>query len=358
MAFDACIAAQGASLGPPVSGPLAELDLTRSIPADVDLHSYDHILVATSGGKDCLAAILVLLEMGIPRDVIEMHHHLVDDPEEELMEWPNGASYVKQVGASLGIAVHLSWRVGGFAGEMDRVNAPTAPVRFETPEGVVRQVGGQSEKLGTRGLFPQMARSLSVRWCSSSAKAEVMAMVIRHQHRFDGKRILVVDGCRAEESPGRATYAVFEAHCTDARLSGRRHVDTLRPVHGWLEAEVWEMLRRWGVVPHLSYFLGWPRHSCLTCIFLSVCGWATVRHFFRKFFDRVARREARSGRTINRKGSIDQLADRGTPYQACFDHPELVAVALDKIYHPPVRCDPALWSLPAGAFGKDGGGPS
>ena len=43
-----------------------------------DLTSYSKILCAVSGGKDGLASLLLLLEAGVPREKIEIHHHLVD----------------------------------------------------------------------------------------------------------------------------------------------------------------------------------------------------------------------------------------------------------------------------------------
>ena len=43
-----------------------------------DLAVYDRILVAFSGGKDSLAALLHLLELGVDPARIELHHHDVD----------------------------------------------------------------------------------------------------------------------------------------------------------------------------------------------------------------------------------------------------------------------------------------
>jgi hypothetical protein len=43
-----------------------------------DLASYDHILVFTSGGKDSLACLLHLLEVGVELARTELHHHDVD----------------------------------------------------------------------------------------------------------------------------------------------------------------------------------------------------------------------------------------------------------------------------------------
>ncbi len=45
-----------------------------------DLSSYDHIVLATSGGKDSLACLLYLLSKGVPLKIIELWHHLIDGP--------------------------------------------------------------------------------------------------------------------------------------------------------------------------------------------------------------------------------------------------------------------------------------
>ena len=48
------------------------------------LENYDKIIVLFSGGKDSLASLLYLLELGVPEDKIELWHHnhgLARNPE-------------------------------------------------------------------------------------------------------------------------------------------------------------------------------------------------------------------------------------------------------------------------------------
>lgn len=42
---------------------------------------YDKYIVAFSGGKDCTACFLHLLDIGIPKERIELWHHEVDGRE-------------------------------------------------------------------------------------------------------------------------------------------------------------------------------------------------------------------------------------------------------------------------------------
>jgi len=324
-----------------------------------DLHSYDHYLVGFSGGKDSLAAVLCLLEQGVSPSRIELHHHDVDGEGPVFMDWPCTLSYCEAVGRALGIRVYRSYREGGFLREMLREQAPTAAVVFEAPEGGFRRVGGVSDKLGTRLRFPQVSASLITRWCSGSTKIDVMDALIANQDRFFGRRTLVITGERAEESHNRAQYLPFLPHRKDIRQSVRRprHVDHWRPVHTWSEAEVWAIMRRHGIVPHVSYGLGWSRLSCRGCIFLSPNGIRTLRDIFPEAFEIIASHEDRFGVTIQRNASWRDLAERGVPYAAALARPDLVAQARSREWYLPIVVSPEEWELPAGAFGE-GGGPT
>ena len=151
----------------------------------------------------------------------------------------------------------------------------------------------------------------------------------------------------------------FEADRSDTRTGThrRRHVDHWRPVHRLLEPGVWEMLRRHGIVPAPAYRLGWSRLSCLACIFGGSDQWASVRYLAPAWFEQIAAHEEGFGRTIQRHCSVRVLADRGRPYRALVDQPELAQRAMQHVWDEPVSVCPKLWTLPAGAFGE-GTGPS
>ncbi|PZU06522.1 phosphoadenosine phosphosulfate reductase family protein [Sphingomonas sp.] len=318
--------------------------------ADPDLRAYRRIVVAFSGGKDSLAALLHLLDIGVPTDAIELHHHEVDGRGASFMDWPCTAGYVGAIAGHLGIPVYFSWREGGFARELDRNGTSTAPIRFETPTGIGR--AGGFGRAGTRGLFPQTSADLRVRWCSPALKIDVLAAAIRNQNRFFDGRTLVVTGERAEESPARAHYARLERHRT---ATAARAVEHWRPIHDWTEARVWKMIASSAIRPHPAYVLGWGRLSCRTCIFGSPDQWATIRLLFPAAFDRIRRREAATGKSIHRALDLDRLAERGHPFPAATLHPDALAQAEDARWRLPIILTP--WSLPAGAFG-DAAGPT
>jgi 3'-phosphoadenosine 5'-phosphosulfate sulfotransferase (PAPS reductase)/FAD synthetase len=322
-----------------------------------DLASYQKILCAVSGGKDGLASLLLLLEAGVPREKIEIHHHLVDGMGPTFMDWPVSKSYVDCLGAAFGIPVLHSWRVGGFLKEMLRDNESTAPVSFQTLEGGLVTVGGERGPKGVRRKFPQVTANLQQRWCSSALKIDVFARILTNDPRFHGQRVLVVTGERAEESAARAKYAVFEPHRADLR-NGRkvtRHIDHWRPVHAFSEAQVWEVLKRHRVRPHPAYWLGWNRMSCRNCIFSGPNEWATVRLHMPEAFAPVAQYEREFGFTIQHKESVDEQADRGVPHVCQL---EMLLLADSKTYYAEIIVPESegTWQHPPGAF-KKGNGP-
>ena len=134
-----------------------------------------------------------------------------------------------------------------------------------------------------------------------------------------------------------------------------RHVDHWRMVIDWSEAQVWDILREFGVMPHPAYRLGWQRVSCLACIFGLADQWASVRLMAPDVFNRIAQYERDFGKTIRQGKSVVQLADSGTPYPSCYNQ-ELVELAMSRNY-PTTLALTDNWTLPAGAF-KHCGGPS
>ncbi|RMA56442.1 3'-phosphoadenosine 5'-phosphosulfate sulfotransferase (PAPS reductase)/FAD synthetase [Acidovorax sp. 100] len=339
-----------------------ELELAANPPSKahkepIDVMSYDRYIVAMSGGKDSIACLLHLLECGVPKDRIEVHHHCVDgEPtgEDGLMDWPVTTDYCRKVAEAFGLRFSLSWRHGGIERELMRNNQPTAPVSIPyLVDGKRMDVGGQG-KPNTRLKFPQQSSNLSVRWCSSVAKISLMDAWISNDPQFLEGRTLVITGERAEESSSRAHYHEFEPHRKDNRNGARvrRLVDHWRPVHKWTEHQVWGIIKRWRVVPHVGYSLGFGRLSCRVCVFASKDQWATVKFIAPSQFKRVSTLEAFTGLTIHRAKSVEEQASCGRVYPASVD-PELIAVANSHVYTLEVFTD--NWVLPAGAFGEASG---
>src|SRR5262249_44790746 len=232
----------------------------------------------------------------------------------------------------------------------------TRPVRFQTQAGGWMQACGLKGKIATRERFPQPCNDLKVRWCSPVLKIQVAEAALNNDPAFQGGgKVLFLTGERRQEGGRRKTYAEKEPPRCDRK---KRRVDAWRPVIDWDEARVWETIRRWRVRPHPAYRLGFPRVSCMTCVFGGPDQWASVRAIAPARFDRIAAFEAEFGCTIKRGVNIEQLANRGTPYPACEDA-ALVRLAMSEGYPAVGGVVPEgeEWVMPAGAFGR-GGGPS
>lgn len=333
------------------------------------LDSYQRVLAFTSGGKDSLAMVLNLLELGVPPHKIELHHHLVDGDKDLFMDWPVTRDYCRKVADTFGMRYSESWREGGFRAEMLRENALTLPVAFIDEQGKRKEVGGVSGRPNTRRKFPQVSKDLSVRWCSSSLKIDVGNAFIRHTPRFQVGKTLVLSGERADESPGRKRYAECEMHVTGRsavyetdtsgnkvrvghKRSALRHVDHWRPVHKWSEADVWEIIKRHGVMPHPAYFLGFNRCSCSKCIFLRPNSLATLAQIDPDGLKEIDNYEKEFGCTIDIKERKSVL-ERASEGVATNYDPAMAKLAMSETFDLPIITE--NWQLPAGAFSTNDG---
>lgn len=339
---------------PRQAGKVIPLRPRPSAPIAFDPLGYDRYAVAISGGKDSVAILLHLFDLGVDPKKIELHHHLVDGRESNLMDWPVSEDYVRKLAHAFGLKIYFSWRVGGIEREMLRNGTRTAPVAFESEDGTVKVLGGDRGKSGVRLKFPQTTSNLTQRYCSAYAKIDVFARVLVNETRFRSGRTLVVTGERAEESAARALYATLEPHRSDNRNGEKvqRYIDHWRPVHGWSEAQVWEIIRRFKINPHPAYWLGWGRMSCRNCIFNSANMWATVRTHMPHAFTPIANYERQFNVTIHRTKTVEELAASGTPFPCSI---EMLELAESTEYYAPIFVDD--WQLPPGAF-KEGAGPS
>ena len=326
----------------------------------IDLSFYDRVILCMSGGKDSIAALLHLIELGFDTNKIELWHHDVDGREgSTLMDWAFMADYNRKLAAAFGIPIYFSRLEGGFEGEMLKENSYSRSHKIETPDGLVTLARDTSRaKPGTRLKFPQVSANLQTRWCSSALKIDVGRRALNNQPRFDGKRVLFVTGERRQESSNRSKYNQLEPHACDRR-NGRkgRHVDHWRPVLHWGEDRVWDALKRHGVLPPVPYRLGWSRSSCRACIFNDATIWATLRHYFPGSLDSIADYEQQFGTTINRNRiPVLDVSSQAEPLK--IDDREALEQSVSHSYYLPIFQGDAEWRLPAGAFAKAGCGPS
>lgn len=324
--------------GPP-EAPEADAPLEAINP-----HNYDVVIVAFSAGKDSIACVLHLIEMGIKP---ELWHHDVDGGGENFFDWPVTKAYARAFAAHLGLPLYLSWREGGIEAEMTKANDRTKPVFYETPDGL-KSSGGIRGKIATRRKWPAVSADLRVRWCSAVAKIDVFSAAMAGQDRFKGKKVLVVTGERRQESTARSRYLASEPHRTHAPGKvARRHVTHWRPVIDWSEEQVWDIIRRHGIVPHPCYRLGFSRASCMICIFSSANQVAAVKKLDPARFAKVVGYEKDFNHTIRSDIGWDELAEKAIAAE--YD-PAIVRLAMSRTYDEPIFTE--TWEMPKGAFGE------
>lgn len=190
------------------------------LPELLPLEEYDLIVVLLSGGKDSVACLYKLLEMGVPKERIELWHHDIDGGHpSRRMDWRCTQNYVRALADAEGIRLRVSYRVNGFFGELYRIGA-SEPVEWVEPTGEIKQCRlsqnylkckalkeQATEKLeellreyGYRMKFPAKSPDLSRRWCSAYLKVMVAGAVISNldqlgeleklggkRHRFPAK---------------------------------------------------------------------------------------------------------------------------------------------------------------------------
>ncbi|MDQ1150174.1 3'-phosphoadenosine 5'-phosphosulfate sulfotransferase (PAPS reductase)/FAD synthetase [Sphingobacterium zeae] len=317
--------------------------------------SYDKYIVAFSGGKDSIALVLYLLDLGVDPCKIELWHHDIDGNDEAFMDWECTHDYCQKFADAFGLEIYFSWKEGGFKREMLRDNQRTAPTWFETPGKILKKVGGIAGKLATRLKFPQVAADLKVRWCSAYLKIDVCSIAIRNQERFNGLKTIVLSGERGEESTARSKYKIFEADRSDNR-SGKlnRLVDRWRPLRDWKESEIWDIIRKYRVRVHPCYYMGWSRCSCKFCIFGNADQFASAYKISPIQGEEIMGYEERFGVTMKRNTDLRSLISCGNAYANITA--ELARQATSKIYDQQIIFnDNEEWVLPAGAYGESCG---
>jgi len=322
-----------------------EIDITgtmQKMAAD-NIAGYDRYIVAFSGGKDSLATLIWLLDQGIDKSTIELHHHDVDGREgSKMFDWAVTKSYCESVAAHFQLPLTYSWRIGGIEGEILKENAQSAGIKYTTPDGDVIELGTNA-KVATRRKFPAIVADLRTRWCSSLVKIDVFSRWLNSCHRFVGKRILVLTGERAQESVNRASYNYAEAHKTN---SSKKTVHAIRPILSWGEQRVWDAIKAAGINPHPAYQLGFSRVSCATCIFNGKNEFATIRRINPTQFNGIANLEAEINFTMKADINLDEFADKG---EALSVTPEIEAELVSDTYTQGIYVGSA-WKMPEGAF--------
>jgi len=319
---------------------------------------YDHIIISESGGKDSMACLFYLLDLGVLPSKLELWHQSVDGGKEdyvELMDWPVTESYVEAVGNHFGIKTSFQWRSGGFFNELMRKDSLTGDVYY-CDDGDIFCLPTKGGKKNTRMMWPAMSPDLRKRYCSPYLKIDVFRRVLNNHPRYKEKKILVVTGERREESSNRAKYLETELHTCNSK---KRLVHAWRPVIDWNEQQIWDQYENRRFLPHPAYLLGWNRTSCFGCIFSTADLWAMMREIAPERFAKLVSIEKQLNHTIDtNRISLEEKANLGGLDRLPRDKrlSKWVNMALSHTF---TAEDLIMnkWESPAGAFRGNVGGP-
>lgn len=224
---------------------LADFDVEVPTP---DLTTYDLILVNTSAGKDSQVALDLVVrlarEAGVADRLVAVHADL------GRVEWEGTADLAARQAAAYGVPFVVV-KKAGYADLLDRIEQhgkwPGPETRFCTSEFKTAQV---------RSMMTQLVRLHPER-----------GVIGRDGTLKSGRqlRILNVQGIRAQESSKRAGRNPLEYEA--AASNTLRHVDRWYPIFRYTVEDVWAAIRASGVEHHRAYDLGFPRLSCVFCIF-------------------------------------------------------------------------------------------
>lgn len=304
------------------------------------------ILIAFSGGKDSVAMVLALFDLGIAHSRITLHHHEVDGRGSQLFDWACTTSYCQAFADAFELPIVFSWREGGIKREIYRENEGLQPVLFETAAGTVKlesRNGGS-----TRRKFPAVVGDLRTRWCSSVVKIDVMSRIVNNTH-LSGD-LLILTGERRAESPKRSTYEASEKYRSHTK---KRNAYQWRPIIDFTDAQVWDLYKKYSVQPHPCYMLGWSRCSCQTCIFSSPNTWASIKQLSPEKITELTDMEQELGHTLYNGSTIPQMVAKGSSFIAPQNLTRWGSEAIG-MFISPIFVD--NWILPAGANSVEASG--
>jgi 3'-phosphoadenosine 5'-phosphosulfate sulfotransferase (PAPS reductase)/FAD synthetase len=207
---------------------------------EVDLASFDCIVLNTSAGKDSqvmMDVVTTLAEkLGLKHKLLAVHCDLGE------VEWPGTVELARE---------HCEF--------------------FELPLYFVKNEQRTFlEYIEWRKFFP--GPGPRERWCTSDFKTHqvyrlhtAIAKEVRRNWGIARPRILDVLGIRAEESSPRADMCPYELSTHGS--SSQKEVWRWFPIFDWKERHVKHRIAETGVPYHQAYDLGMPRLSCSFCIY-------------------------------------------------------------------------------------------
>ncbi len=201
-----------------------------------NLRWYDVIIANSSGGKDSIAVVKLMLELakkqGVEDRLLIVHDDLGD------VEWTGARQLVEEHAAQLGLPLKVVTLGTTLLEEIrDTGRFPDAMARFCTGKFKTSPEGTMITEI-IRGLSAQGPQPRPL-------------------------RVLSALGIRAAESPSRAKKVPFDR--PPKRTSATRTVHRWLPIHNWSDEQVYRQMRR-GPLRAPPQYAVLDRYSCKLCI--------------------------------------------------------------------------------------------
>ncbi len=295
-----------------IAAPLTNIkNLVVHVMPDVDLTSYDWIVVNSSAGKDSQAMLSDMVRrcdaLGIDRSRIVVAH-----ADLGRIEWEGTKALAKAQADAFGVRFEAEKRPQGdllHQVEFERKMWPSSTCRYCTSDHKRGQVLKILTRLTeeTRATLPKDVEIMA----TVRVKDEDGNWIKVQRPRMVERpvRILNCMGIRSQESPARSIKNPFEYN---AKASGKglvKHVDTYYPIFDWTENAVWAEIKRSEVEHHMAYDLGMGRLSCVFCVFAPKSMLMIAGEHNRELLEEYVAVEERIGHTFRKGFKIAEVRD-------------------------------------------------
>lgn len=229
-----------------------------------DLSKFDLILINTSGGKDSQCMAWIVWNLAVSQGVEDRVHFVHADLDR--VEWP-GTKVIAIEQAKQIVGPMTEDESASFVGSRFHL------IRSHDKDGQVRDLlthtRARRAMLDSKGKHTTPAWPAPTnRWCTSDHKRGPILKVITKltpRRRSHMKwNVLNCMGMRAEESPARSKLLPFER---SNKSNGVRTIWNWLPIHLLSVSDVWQVIRASDVTHHYAYDNGFPRVSCVFCIY-------------------------------------------------------------------------------------------
>lgn len=270
------------------------LDLGLENPpiVNADLSSYDAIVVALSGGKDSLAALIAILEAlhGLSNrpQVFAVHADLGD------VEWPGVSRVVTAQAKHFGVETMIVRRHGR------AVKRSSSTYRAGERYGDIVH-----HMKRNRHMFRQDTRACTSEHKRGPIGTAITAIANQLRVGKEQVRILNVMGIRAAEGRRRSKLKSF--YRDNRFTTGRKLVDVLFPIFDWGQNAVWRAIWRTGVPWPWAYDAGVPRLSCPFCVFSTPAAWRVAAYCLPRLANRYFELEITLEETLGRKHAVGDI---------------------------------------------------